>query len=41
MGDGSSWSQAQVAGGKSCFWNLGDGQRNEVKNGDEGVTRWE
>lgn len=34
-------SQAQVAGGKSCIWNLGDGQRSEVKNGDEGVTRWE
>lgn len=34
-------SQAQVAGGKSCIWNLEDGQRNEVKNGDEGVTRWE
>lgn len=34
-------SQAQVVGGKSCIWNLEDGQRNEVKNRDEGVTRWE
>lgn len=40
MGNGVA-TQAPVAGGTSCIWNFGDGQRNEVMDGGgEGVARW-